>query len=96
MAVLMAIEFDATKDQYDEVGVKLDLENTPIDGLLIHTAEDVGGGKMRVVDVWESAEQMESFTNGRLMEAMTAVMGELDPDSGNPPEVRELHNVIKP
>jgi len=95
MAVLMTIEFDATKEQYDEVNKQLEVENNPPDGLVVHTAEDVGGGKMRVVDVWESTGQMEAFTNGRLMEAMSEVMGPLDPDSGNPPEVRELHNVIK-
>jgi quinol monooxygenase YgiN len=96
MAVLMTIEFEASKDQYDEVNQKLDVESNPPDGLLIHAAEDVGGGKMRVVDVWESAGQLEAFTNGPLMAAMTEVMGEQDPDSANPPEVRELHNVVKP
>jgi len=96
MAVLMAIEFEATKDQYDEVDKKLDVEANPPDGLIVHTAEDLGDGKMRVVDVWDSAEQLDAFTNGPLMEAMTEVMGEPDPDSANPPEVRELHNVVKP
>lgn len=96
MAVLMAIEFEATKDQYDEVSKKLDVDANPPDGLMVHTAEDLGGGKMRVVDVWESAGQLDAFTNGPLMEAMTEVMGEQDPESGTPPEIRELHNVVKP
>jgi hypothetical protein len=96
MAVLMTIEFEATKDQYDEVDKKLDVENNPPDGLLIHTAEDLGGGKMRVVDVWESADRLEAFTTGPLMEAMTEVMGPQDPESGTPPEIRELHNVARP
>jgi hypothetical protein len=95
MAVLMTIEFEATPDQYDEVDKKLDIDNNPVEGLIVHTAEDIGGGKMRVVDVWESADKLEAFTNGPLMEAMTEVMGPQDPGSGNPPEVRELHKVVK-
>ncbi|MGH2957343.1 MAG: hypothetical protein ACRDL6_10150 [Solirubrobacterales bacterium] len=92
----MTIEFEATKDQYDEVDKKLDVDSDPPDGLLIHTAEDLGGGRMRVVDVWESADELEAFTNGPLMAAMAEVMGEQDPGSGTPPEIRELHNVAKP
>jgi len=95
MAVLMTIEFEATPDQYDEVDKRLDLANNPAEGLIVHTAEDVGGGKIRVVDVWDNAQALEAFTTGRLMEAMADVMGPLDPDGSNPPEVRELHNVIK-
>jgi len=96
MAVLMTIEFDSTSEQYDEVNEKLDVDSNPPDGLLIHTAEDAGGGRIRVVDVWESEEKLNAFTNGPLMEAMSAVLGEPDPDSGSPPEIRELHNVVRP
>jgi hypothetical protein len=95
MAVLMIQEFDGTTDQYDEIDAKLDHQSNPIEGLIIHTAMDLGGGKMRVVDVWESQEALDTFTNDRLMPVMTEVLGPMDPDSGSPPEVREIHNVIQ-
>ena len=48
MAVTMISQFEATTDQYDEIERKLDVENNPPDGLIIHTAAKVGD-KMRVI-----------------------------------------------
>lgn len=95
MAILMIQEFEGTTKQYDEVNSKMNTAGDPPDGLLAHTAETLGD-KMRVVDVWESQEALEKFTNDRLMPAMSEVLGPLDPDSGTPPEIRELYNVIRP
>lgn len=96
MAILMIQEFEGTADRYDEINSKMGTTDDPPEGLLVHTAQEAGGGKMRVVDVWESQDALDKFTNDRLMPAMTEVLGEPDPESATPPEIRELYNVIKP
>ena len=70
MAVTMVSQFPAATDEYDEVNSKLDLDNNPPDGLIIHTAAQVGD-EIRVIDVWESAEKFETFNNETLMRSST-------------------------
>jgi hypothetical protein len=89
------MDFQATTEQYDEVERNVDVENNPPDGLIIHTAA-ADGQTMRVVDVWESADQFNRFREERLGAAVSAVMGEAPPDDGPGPEITELHNVSKP
>ena len=97
MAITMRMEFPATTEQYDEVERRLDLENNPPDGLIIHTAAAVGEGMMRVVDVWESAEHFNAFNEERLMALASEVMGDPPVDTEpTPPEITELHNVHRP
>ena len=96
MAITMTIEFPATPEQYDSVEEKIEVGTNPPDGLIIHTAAQVGDN-MRVVDVWESEEAFNSFNDQTLMPAVTEVMGAPPPDTTpTPPEIRKLHNVIKP
>ena len=87
MAVLISMEFPATADQYDQVNAKIGED--PPDGLLVHTATEMGGS-MRIVDVWESAEKFEAFGE-TLGPAVESVMGEGGP--GPQPEIQELHNL---
>jgi hypothetical protein len=93
----MTLEFPGTTDQYDEVNRKLDVENNPPDGLIVHTCAQVGDN-LRIVDVWESQDAYESFSNGRLGEAVAEVMGPPPEDAqqGPAPAFQELHEVIKP
>jgi len=96
MAITMTSEFPATPEQYDRVNEKIGVQANPPDGLIIHTAAQVGDN-MRVVDVWESEEAFNSFNDQTLMPAVMEVMGQ--PPEGTtptPPEIRQLHNVIKP
>ena len=94
MAVIVTQEFEGTPDQYDQVNEKLDARNNPPDGLHIHTAADAGGGRMRIVDVWESQGDFESFAQEKVGPAVAEVVGEDAP----PPDIKieELHEVIKP
>ena len=90
MAVLVTIEFPASADDYDRVNAAVDANDSP-DGLIVHTASDLGG-KMRVVDVWESQEKFAAFAEGKLGPRVAEVLG----DGGQAPaepEVQELHNV---
>lgn len=90
MAVLVTLEIEGSADDYDKTNEKVDAKGDPPAGLLVHTAEDAGG-RMRIVDVWESAEQFESFSQERIAPAVAEVLG----DDAPPPsiEIRELHNL---
>jgi hypothetical protein len=92
MAVTMITTFDATPEEYDQVNDKLDVENNPPDGFIIHTGAEVDG-KIRVIDVWESADAFGKFAEERLGPAVAEVMG----DGGPPiePEFTELRTVIR-
>jgi hypothetical protein len=87
MAVRIAMEFPATTDQYDQVNDKIG--QPPPDGLIAHSAVD-DGGTMKIVDIWESADQFGAFAQGKLGPAVAEVMG----DAGSPPDpqIEELHN----
>ncbi len=87
MAVRIALELEATADQYDEVNGKIGED--PPDGLIVHSAVDKGD-TMKIVDVWESAEKFGAFAQGKLGPAFAEVMGESG--SAPTPEIEELHN----
>jgi hypothetical protein len=94
MAVLVTQEFEASPEEYDQVTEKIDPGTNPPDGLIVHTGIEVGGGKMKAVDVWESAEQFQSFAESRLGPAVAEVAG---PDRPDPKvEIEEARAVVKP
>jgi hypothetical protein len=89
MAVLVTQDFEATLEEYDKVNEKLG-DETP-DGAILHAAVDLGGGKMRSVDIWESAENFQSFVQDKLIPAIA----EVNPDApqAQEPEVREIYDL---
>jgi quinol monooxygenase YgiN len=92
MAIGALREFDATPEQYDAVGEKLGVTENPPEGQILHSAMDIGGGKMRVFEIWESQAALDKFGEERLMPAIVAAMG----DDAAPPtlsEDHELHNL---
>jgi hypothetical protein len=93
VAVVVIQEFESSREEYDQVSEKLDAENNPPDGLILHTAADLGGGKMKVVDVWESQDDFQEFVGERLTPAIAEVVG---PDA--PPadiQAHELFDLVK-
>jgi hypothetical protein len=82
-------EFEATTDEYDAVNEKLG-DDTP-EGGIVHTAIDLGNGRMRAVDVWDSKEAWEKFVQEKLIPAIA----EVNPDApqAGEPEVFELYDV---
>jgi hypothetical protein len=69
MATCLIIEIDATLDQYDAVRAGV---GTPLgEGQLSHVAGE-SGGKLHVVDVWESRDHFDRFMAGELGEQMQA------------------------
>ena len=92
MAVLMEMEVEATPEQYDTIESALDVRGNPPDGFIAHTAQDIGG-KMRIVDVWESPESFGAFAQSRIGPTVAQVLGD---DAGEPePQFTELHNAYK-
>ena len=101
MAILTIQEFEVDEDDrsttnYDAVQGRLDIEQDPPAGLLIHTAGFTGQGRFRIANVWDSEQSWESFRDGRLAEALKPLM---ESGEGNPPSADyayELHNVVRP
>jgi hypothetical protein len=89
MAVVVIQDFEATREEYDQVNQKLG-EDTPEGGIL-HAAVDLGGGKMRAVDVWESPEHYQKFVQDKLIPAIA----EVNPDApqAGEPEIREIYDL---
>jgi len=79
-----------TSEDYDRVNPLIEASGDfPPDGLEYHIAFSAGGS-FRVSEVWDSKEQFEAFGQ-RLMPILTENGVEL----AGPPEVVEVHNIIK-
>jgi heme-degrading monooxygenase HmoA len=81
---------------YDAVNMKLG-EEVP-DGLIVHTAGRNENGEFQIVDVWESREAHDRFSQGRLWDAIQAVARERGMEADRAPEPRrafyEAHHVM--
>jgi hypothetical protein len=79
-----------TGEKYDEVMPRIEAGGDfPPDGLDYHVAFS-SGGSFRVSEIWDSKEQFEAFGE-RLMK----ILDENGVELAGPPEVIEIHNVIK-
>jgi hypothetical protein len=84
MAVVVIQEFEATAEHYEAVNEKIG-DAVP-EGLILHTVSDLGGDKWKLVDVWESPENFQSFVQNQLIPAIA----EVDPDAPQAPEPEVL------
>lgn len=83
-----------TTEIYDQVNEKMGIQDSPPDGLLVHTA-GFADGVFQIVDVWESTEHAQRFDTERLIPAIAEVTGAAPP--GEPSTVEyELYSVVKP
>ena len=89
MAVVVIQEFEATPEEYDQVNEKLG-EETP-EGAILHAVSDLGGGRMRSIDIWESVEHFQNFVQDKLIPAIA----EVNPDApqAQEPEIREIYDL---
>ena len=79
-----------TAERYDQTIPRIEASGEfPPDGLQYHVAFS-SGGSFRVSEIWDSKEQFEAFGQ-RLMPILSANGVEL----AGPPEIIEIHNVIK-
>ena len=80
-------------EMYDAVNQRLGVQNDPPAGLLAHTLGQDESGTWRVVDIWESREAHDRFTEERLRPALVEMMREngMDPDAV-PEPVRVIYD----
>jgi hypothetical protein len=82
----------------DDVAREMDVDNNPPDGLIVHTHSEVGG-RVQVVDVWESAEAHQRFEADRLGPAMVKVARarELDMSQFGEPDMtmNDIHMLVR-
>jgi len=95
MPIALIQDFDGDATLYDAVLSKLDIENNPPAGMLVHTAGEVNG-RWRIVDVWESRADFDRFFQERLGAAIQQTAQEHGREVIPPEETQyELHNLIK-
>jgi hypothetical protein len=90
MAILLIVRGDRfTKDMYENARKEVNWEGNPPPGGILHAASfDSSGNTIRVVDIWESEDQWNTFLNTRLMPYMQKAKA--------PPlktEIFQIHNV---
>lgn len=83
-----------TAEIYDRVNAEMNVEDSPPEGLIVHTAGELDG-VFQIVDVWESAEHAERFDRDRLAPAVAKVAG-MTPPEGPPTTTYELHKLVRP
>jgi hypothetical protein len=84
---------DVTAATYEKVNAELGVASDPPPGLLLHSAGEVDG-KWQIIDVWESEQQAREFYDGRLTNAVEAVIGMTPPEA--PGTSYEAHTVVRP
>jgi len=102
MAVALVQEFkiigsDRSTANYDHIAQRLDIDANPPEGLIAQTAGwDEQGDVFRIVAIWNSADEAESFMRDRLRPILDE--GPVDPDRGGTPDLEsmyELHHCVR-
>ena len=92
MPVVMMMEWEGvTRDQYEAVRKHVGWETQVPAGGMYHVAAFSPKG-LRVVDVWQSAEQFNRFVESRLLPGTRAVGIEGQPKT----EILETHTIFTP
>ena len=80
----------------DAVTAEMGVESDPPKGLLVHV-HSTDNGRARVVDVWDSAEDIEAFRVDRLMPALQKLAEERGVDMSTEPEtsMREVAGLVR-
>jgi hypothetical protein len=82
----------------DDVTVEMDVDTNPPDGMIVHTHYEEGG-RIHIVDVWESEQAHQTFVETRLRPAMGKVAAQrgFDLAQAGEPEtsVIEAHRVVR-
>jgi hypothetical protein len=86
MPVLLTMDLPIRREDLEAVSSAMGVQNDPPDGLIVHVMTATADG-VHVVDIWESQDQFQQFSDARLVPTMQKVLGErgvaLD---GPPPE----------
>lgn len=80
----------------DEVSTEMGVDTNPPEGLIVHV-HFMENGRTRVVDVWESAEDLETFRQNRLMPAIQKVAESRGIQMSRPEtNVTEVASMVRP
>ena len=90
MAVVMTLD-GTTREDYEAVMEALNLDEDPPRGLIAHAACLVDG-QVKVTDIWESADALDTFYETRLGKAFA----EAGWQPSSLPLIREAFNVYTP
>ena len=87
----MGIHFKlpVTAEQYDQLNAEIGADP---EGLILHTASATDGGKIRIIDIWESEDAYRRFESGQLMPAMERLGWPAPTDPPTPTEFT-VHNM---
>ena len=98
MAIARFVEFapngGTDTPNYDAVTAKINVDDDPPEGMIVHTAGFGEDGTFRIFDVWENSDLMHRFDETRLGPAIQEVMG----GDGGEPDRRaeyELHHLVR-
>ena len=61
MAIARIVETGITTGEYDQLRQRLGIDGTPPPGGTFHVAATGEGGKVRIVEVWDTREQAEAW-----------------------------------
>ena len=82
---------ETTLEMIEAVTDEMDVRALPPNGLIVHTTVDIGG-RITIIDVWESQEDWDKFADARLGPAFATVaerMG-IDLSQAGEPETQIL------
>jgi len=76
---------ETTIEMINAVTDEMDVRNLPPNGLIVHTAVNIGG-RLTIIDVWESQEDWDKFAESRLGPAFATVSARMGVDLSQAPE----------
>ena len=76
---------DTTLEMIEAVTQEMDVHAVPPSGLIVHTVVQVGG-RLTIIDVWESQEDFDKFAESRLGPAFATVAARMGVDMSQGPE----------
>jgi hypothetical protein len=93
MAIGVIVKPPATREQYDEVNARIRASGVDPtqSGLLFHAAGAAEDGSWRVVEVWESAEALQRFSDETLGPIISEVVGVDAPEREAVMETFDVH-----
>ena len=97
MAVLMTMDISVSRTDLEAVSNDMGVREDPPDGLIVHVMTETADG-VHVVDIWESTEQFQKFTDDRLMSSMQKVLAERGVAMDGPlpqPTFDEVFDVVR-
>ncbi len=81
-----------SRELYEQVAAETHVDAERPAGLVVHTASELADGSVRIIDVWESQEDVDAFERDRLGPAFAAVGAPTGPPQR---EVIEPFHVIR-